>query len=165
MKCIRAFSCSCVWMTQWQPLDVFPQAGAVKSSASNAGLEDFLKIQQPNLPLSIFKDDIHKEQVRKTCPNIIIHTYIVREKDIYMCTSWTWPVWSNQNPCHEILIYLIILILVLLFSFPIFLHLSAAKRSPAIIFISQIQLHSQERNVEISSLTFAFCPCFRETTS
>jgi len=60
-------------MTQWQPLDVFPQAGAVKCSASNAGLEDFLKIQQSNLPLSIFKDDIHKEQVRKICPNIIIY--------------------------------------------------------------------------------------------
>lgn len=51
-------------MTQWQPSDIFPQAGAITYSVSNPDLKDFLKRKQPNLPPSIFSDHIHKERVR-----------------------------------------------------------------------------------------------------
>lgn len=64
-------------MTQWQPSDVFPKAGAITHSASNPDLKDFLQRKQPNLPPSIFSDRIHKEHVRdlpkySTIPWILI---------------------------------------------------------------------------------------------
>lgn len=109
-------------MTQWQPSDVFPKAGAITHSASNPDLKDFLQRKQPNLPPSIFSDRIHKERVRdlpkyspilwiliwlnRSCSNYSLalfdRTWLLRCHLAWLCLLTVMYVNSLEAPNYEL---------------------------------------------------------------
>lgn len=170
MKCIRAFSCSCLNDTM-AAFRYFSTGWCCKILCFQCWFRRFPENTKPNLPLSIFKDDIHKEQVRKICPNTIIHTYIVREKDIYIYVyvSVEHDLF-DQIKIHAIRyisICLIILILVLLFSFTYIPSSSCCKKKPSYHLHFTMANPTSHSRVQCGNLKphLSLCLCFKETTS
>lgn len=136
MKCIRAFSCSCLNDTM-AAFRCFSTGWCCKMLCFQCWFRRFLENTTVK-PTTVYLQRWHSQRAgKKDLPKYNhIRIDVVREKDIYlhthtyMCINWTWPVWLNQNPCHEINICLIILILVL-FSFTYIPSSFCCKKKPS----------------------------------